>query len=264
MVRSYPLPTSLLTAIVSLAFLVSLNACSKGGKVRLELEPLNEDKAVELLERSAQDPERSAALVSRVEAQGGSGINYSRFWQRVRVTNVMSRLPEATQQRLLSLHRQSCTETDFNEFARLVASLDRQHQDFILGEFRRCQTALTPERTVDFLLRILVSPPPQAANPTRPIPDPVAERRRLDALQLEPWAALPEAIEKEPNPELRHTLISRFLSEEILRAPRQNWNLVACFLNGTDLEYIQRELKRRELESVAQGLILANQTDCQN
>lgn len=258
MVRPRPLPRPIsLLLIATVAVLGSFNACSKGGKVRLELEPLNEDKAVELLERSAQDPERAAALVSRVEAQGGTGIDYARFWQRVRVTNVMSRLPEATQQRLLSLHRQSCRETDFNEFARLVASLERRHQDFIMGEFRKCQTALTPERTVDFLLRILADPRPVA-----PANDPAAERRRLDALQLEPWSTLPEAIEKEPNPELRHTLISRFLVEEILRAPQQNWNLVACFLSGNDLEYIQRELKRRDLSDVTVGLIQTSQNDC--
>lgn len=267
--RNHPQPPLAKIAALTLG-LALLVACGRGGTARFDWEPLSDEKALELLQRDAGRSDRVDSIIARVEqtaapvaaGENTGAFNYRRFWRALRSSGALARMSQVQQRRLLALHSRSCQETDFAEFARLVADLSPTNHDFILGEFRRCQTALSPELTRDFLLRIIISQAQAQAQPQAPVAPTVPAAPETPTM---PEFASDGPIDQGrgrggqiggPNAETRRprrfpenqpapdsTAVSRLIVGEILRDPtKPGWTLLACYLNDRDAETVEREL----------------------
>src|SRR3989344_1449879 len=155
---------------------VLFSNCGEGGKARYDLEPLSEEKAVEMLERAENDPKKTERALERVRTNRREDFDFKKFWASVNARNVVKNLSPAQQDKLLELHGQSCKETDFDEFVKLVLGLRRF--EYIVGEFRKCQSALEPIRTRDLIFRMMTELSLEALAP-RPI-----RRRDRPALSI--------------------------------------------------------------------------------
>jgi hypothetical protein len=227
-------------------FCVVIAGCGDGGKARYDLEPLSAEKAVELLERAGGDSERANAVIERVRASRTADFSFPEFWSRLSTTQAARRLTPEQRNRLLSLHNQSCKDVDFDGFAQFVLNLGDGY-DFILGELRQCQTALRPERTRDFLMRMIFQREfPRLSEEERAT---FIERQEGDTTVLRPRAI--------------QTVVSRFVMNELLRAPEaQGWDIFLCYLSPVELTRITEGLRERDKGALADRFATIYSNSC--
>lgn len=136
--RSWVLRLPLL-ALLSLL----LSNCGDGGKARYEYADLSEDQVLDQFAK-AKTPEKRESLVARIRSGGvTANFSYGKLWANPRAAEMCQNLDSDSVRLLLGTADESCSTEDFSEFARLILSCDK-HYDFIIGEVRRCQTALPP------------------------------------------------------------------------------------------------------------------------
>lgn len=229
-----PRPTPpIFSAFLLLGLSLTFVNCGDGGKARYDLEPLSDEKAVELLEKAGSDTKKAEAVIDRVNTNRRPDFDFKKFWAKVEAKDVVRRLPPLQQKRLLDLHAQSCKDIDFNEFSKLALRLGRY--EYVIGEFRKCQSSSEPVRVRELLLKIM-----QAE---------VSRRQKR--------AGAGELTEAE-----KEQLVSRFVLKKILSAPNANWGPVICYLTNQDFEYVDRELRERGKTDLANALAQEFQTGC--
>lgn len=238
-----------------------LTNCGNGGKAHYSLEPLSTDQAITMLDKSSNDPKKTNIILERMQTNLRSDFSFRRFWRELHQRGIAQRMNPEQIDKLFSLQDQSCKSIDFDEFAKFILEMGRGYE-FIVGELRKCQTALTPERARDFLIRMMVTASQNSKN-TAAAPAVARETESPPAAQATEQGNMPLVTElsvddwqiyadmagvgqgggKQLTQEQKETIVSKFLSREVLLSPNANWGPVVCFLTEQDYRSVDQELR---------------------